>query len=195
MLKRIKLIFNIIIAFFVVSIGIYVLINFRKMTEVHIEKTHQAITNQVVRVAELTAIKNSYSDIVCIKKSAMGGMAKAYSIIKFSGVIRIGVENLSDTKIEISQGGKEVEIKIPHCTILDNTLVSQEVFDERQSIFVPITTQEIFDEISVAMADYALSAERRGLVKEADDRLTELVSAAVKGFGFETVKVTLLSDE
>ena len=90
---------------------------------------------------------------------------------------------------------KELELQTMEDGFWNDRKNSQEVFDERQSIFVPITTQEIFDEISVAMADYALSAERKGLVKEADDRLTELVSAAVKGFGFETVKVTLLSDE
>ena len=43
----------------------------------------------------------------------------------------------------------------------------------------------------MAMADYGLAAERNGIVKEADARLIELVSATVKGFGFEKVKVTL----
>ena len=41
------------------------------------------------------------------------------------------------------------------------------------------------------MADYGLAAERNGIVKEADARLIELVSATVKGFGFEKVNVTL----
>ena len=84
-----------------------------------------------------------------------------------------------------------MDITIPHCEILDNTLVSQEVFDERKSIFVPITTQEIFSEIETAMADFALSAERRGLLKEADQHLVELVTATVKGFGYERVNVKI----
>ena len=184
-----------VLAVVLAAAGVFGYMTYRKMFDVRIERTHQALTNQVIHVAELTAIKNSYSDIVSIKKSAAGGMAKAYSIIKFSGVIRIGVEDLTRSEISISGDGKEVTIKVPHCAILDNTLVSQEVFDEKKSVFVPITTQEIFDEINLAMADYGLAAERNGLVKEADSRLIELVSATVKGFGFEKVYVKLISAE
>lgn len=191
-LKKIK--FTLIVAV-IIAASVFGYVTWKKMYEVKIERTHQAISNQVLHVAELTTIKNSYSDIISIKKSAAGGMAKAYSIIKISGVIRIGVEDLTKSKVDISADGREVEIKIPHCVLIDNTLVSQEVFDEKKSIFVPISTQEIFDEINMAMADYALAAERNGLVKEADARLIELVTATVKGFGIEKVKVKLVDSE
>ena len=187
-LRSIKYLF---ISVVIAAAAAFGFMTWKKMFEVKIERTHQALTNQVIHVAELTAIKNSYSDIVSIKKSAAGGMVKSYAIIKFSGIVRIGVEDLAKSQVSINPDGKEVEIKIPHCTIIDNTLVSQEVFDEKKSLFVPITTQEIFDEINMAMADYGLAAERNGIVKEADARLIELVSATVKGFGFEKVKVTL----
>ncbi|MDO4506671.1 MAG: DUF4230 domain-containing protein [Spirochaetales bacterium] len=187
-LRSIKYLFFSVV---IVAAAAFGFMTWKKMFEVKIERTHQALTNQVLQVAELTAIKNSYSDIISIKKSAAGGMAKSYAIIKFSGVIRIGVEDLTKSKVEISPDGKSVEITIQHCSIIDNTLVSQEVFDEKKSLFVPITTQEIFDEINMAMADYGLAAERNGLVKEADERLVELVTATVKGFGFEKVQVKL----
>ena len=187
-LRSIKYLF---ISVVIAAAAAFGFMTWKKMFEVKIERTHQALTNQVLHVAELTAIKNSYSDIVSIKKSAAGGMAKSYAIIKFSGIVRIGVEDLAKSQVSINPDGKEVEIKIPHCTIIDNTLVSQEVFDEKKSLFVPITTQKIFDEINMAMADYGLAAERNGIVKEADARLIELVSATVRGFGFEKVKVTL----
>ncbi|MBQ0039526.1 MAG: DUF4230 domain-containing protein [Treponema sp.] len=187
--------FKIALLILVVAFGaVFGFMSYRKMFETKIEKTHQALTNQVLHVAELTTLKNTYSDIVSIKKRGAGGMAKSYSIIKYSGVIRVGVEDLSKSEISIENNGKDVVIKIPHCEILDNTLVSQEVFDEKTSIFVPITTQEIFNEIQMAMADFSLAAERRGLLKEADSHLSELVTATVKGFGFEKVTVKLISE-
>jgi len=190
-LMKVKIGFLILVIAFGAGFGF---MSYRKMFEAKIEKTHQALKNQVLHVAELTTLKNTYSDIVSIKKRAAGGMAKAYSIIKYSGIIRIGVEDLSKAEISISDNGKDVVIRIPHCVILDNTLESQEIFDEKTSIFVPITTQEIFNEIQTAMADFALAAERRGLLKEADSHLVELVTATVSGFGFEKVTVKLISE-
>ena len=186
--SKIRIIIAVLVVSFAAGFGIMA---YFKLAKERIEKTHQAVTNQVLHVAELTTLKNTYSDLVCIKKSGVGGIAKSYAIIKYSGVIRIGVEKISDAVIETNKNGTEVDITIPHCEILDNTLVSQEVFDERKSIFVPITTQEIFSEIETAMADFALSAERRGLLKEADQHLVELVTATVKGFGYERVNVKI----
>ncbi len=186
--SKIKIIVAVLVVSFAAGFGIMA---YFKLAKVKMEKTHQAVTNQVLHVAELTTLKNTYSDLVCIKKSGVGGMAKSYAIIKYSGVIRIGVEKISDAVIETDKTGTEVDITIPHCEILDNTLVAQEVFDERKSIFVPITTQEIFSEIETAMADFALSAERRGLLKEADQHLVELVTATVKGFGYKKINVKI----
>lgn len=191
-LKTIKYFFILAV---LVAAGVFGFFAYKKMFNVRLEKTHQAITDQVLHVAELTTLKNNYSDIVSIKKSGVGGLSKAYAIIKFSAVIRIGVDDLSKTQIAVDSDGSEVSIKIPHCRILDNTLVEQKVFDEKRSIFVPITTQEIFDEINLAMADFSLDAERRGLLKEADAHLSELVVATVKGFGFEKVNVEMVDGE
>lgn len=171
--------------------GFFAVFSYNKYIAEKIESTHTALTNQVFQVAELTTLKNVYSDIVSIKKSM--GMAKSYSIVKYSGVIRVGVEDIRNARISVNKKGTIATIKIPHCQILDNTLVSQEVFDERRSIFVPITTQEIFNEIETAMADFALAAERNGLIKEADAHLVEIIAATVKGFGYEKVEVDFIS--
>lgn len=191
------------LSFWVKLIGILIILScimvfgfvfYKRVLRQKIERTHQAVTNQVLHVAELTTLKNNYSDIISIKKSGVGGLAKAYVIIKYSGVIRVGVQDLTRAKISVNDKGTEVRIKIPRCTILDNTLVSQAVFDEKRSVFVPITLKEIFAEIETAMADFALSAERRGLIEEADAHLVEIVSATVKGFGYDRVTVELMED-
>lgn len=192
-IRKFIVIRNTVIGIVIIIVAIFSYVTCKRMFKVQSERTHQALTNQVLHIAELTTIKNNYSDIVCIKKSAVGGIVKAHSIIKVSGSIRIGVNELTRSKIYIDKKKNKVEIQMPHCVILDNTLISQEVFDERKSLFVPITTQEIFNEINSTMAEYSAKAEYNDLINEADARLIELVTATVKGVGFKDVHVQLIS--
>ena len=63
-LRSIKYLF---ISVVIAAAAAFGFMTWKKMFEVKIERTHQALINQVLHVAELTAIKNSYSDIVSIK--------------------------------------------------------------------------------------------------------------------------------
>ncbi len=166
---------------------------YTKLMKVRTESVHQAVSRQILKVAELTAIKSKYSDIVCIKKSS--AFAKAYAIVKYSAVMRIGIEDASAITFEITgmtDGSQQLTVRVPHCEILENSLLKQEVFDEKTSIFVPISTQEIFEEIELSMADFALDAERSGLAAQAEDHLEELVKMTFGSLGFESISVEFL---
>lgn len=164
-----------------------------KLMKVRTESMHQAVSRQILKVAELTTIKNKYSDIVCIKKSLP--FAKSYAIVKYSAVMRIGIEDTSAISFEIKEnadGGQQLTVRVPHCEILENSILKQEIFDEKTSIFVPISTQEIFEEIELSMADFALDAERSGLARQAEDHLEELVKMTFGSLGFESIHVEFL---
>ena len=79
----------------------------------------------------------------------------------------MGIENLLATDARITKDGKEVRIKLPPVTILGNEITKQEVFDEKQSIFVPITTQEIFEEIENAKIQMEEDMIAEGMIEEA----------------------------
>lgn len=117
----------------------------QKISQVQVEKKYALVTQELQRCSELTTVKISYSDIVTLKKTAVLGMAKSYSIVKFSGVIRCGIENLGNCRMYIDEGGKGIVLRMPPATVLGNDIQEISVFDEQQSIFVPISTQELLD--------------------------------------------------
>lgn len=162
-------------------------INFalKKITQVTMEGKSALVTKQLSYCQELVTAKYRYSDIVTLKKSA--GFAKSYSIVKFSGVLRVGIADITDVFYDISKDGKTLIVKMPPMELLGNDLVSQEVFDEKQSIFVPITTQEIFDEIEEARRQFAEDAVAEGILQEAAVYAEKIIFQMMKACGFEKV--------
>ena len=64
-----------------------------------------------------------------------------------------------------------------------------EIFDEQQSIFVPITTQEIFDEIETARRSTVEELVDEGLLEEARVYAINIVNQHMKALGFNTVTI------
>ena len=96
----------------IASIVVALLFLWQKFSQIEVEKKYALVSQELQRCSELTTVKVSYSDIVTLKKSAVMGMAKSYSIVKFSGVIRCGIENLGDSRMYIDEGGKGIVLRI-----------------------------------------------------------------------------------
>src|SRR5574344_1385420 len=174
----------------VVALGSY--FGIKKFFQVKVENLHKTLSSQIENVAELTTLKNNYSDVVCIKKSTAGGMAKSYSIVKYNGVIRAGVKDFSSIKINISKDAKKVTVTLHRVEVLGNGLISQEVFDEKSSIFVPITTQEIFTEIQNGMKSTQDEIVKQGFLIEAEYHLKSIVKTFLTSCGFEEIEIYCL---
>lgn len=160
---------------------------YRQFILVQVEKKHTTLSEQISQVAELTTIKDNYSDVVCVKKSAAYGMAKSYSIVKYTGIMRAGISDTTKIGFTISRDNKNVSVKLPHAVILGNELLEQEVFDEKNSIFVPITTQEIFAEIKSGMQTKEGELVQQGFLRDADAQVKKVISAMLIACGFEQV--------
>ena len=157
----------------------------------HVQKLHTTLETQVQKVAELTVLKNTFTDVVSIKASRIGGLAKAYSIVKYRGIIRVGIADVTKITIELSEDGKSAVVHVPASVILGNDIESEslEVFDEKKSVFVPIGTQEIFDEIKLDMQENESRIKAQGGLLDADVQVRALVESMVKTAGVEQVKV------
>ena len=145
------------------------------------------VSQQLLSVQELVTQKYRYSDIITLKKSLI--FSKSYSIVKFSGIIRAGIEDISKAGYEISSDKSSISIKLPHAVILGNEITEMSVFDEKRSLFVPITTQEVFDEIDSVRASIVQDAEVQGLLTEADNMAKKSVSQTMYALGFDSVTV------
>ena len=63
------------------------------------------------------------------------------------------------------------------------------IVDEKKSVFVPIGTQEIFDEIRLDMQENEALIKAQGGLADADIRVHALIESMVKSAGIENVKV------
>ena len=78
---------------------------------------------------------------------------------------------------------------MPKTEILGNEITKQEVFDEKQSIFVPITTQEIFDEIELAKEEAVQEMIAEGILEESWEYACQIIKQFMLSLGFEEVEV------
>ena len=162
---------------------------FGKLQKVRVQNKRTAVERELAECAELVLYKMRYSDIITIKKRE--AIAKAFSIVRYEGVLRAGIENIRDAEVIVSPDAKSVVVKIPPTVLLGNDIQSQEVFDEQQRLFTRIGTQEIFDQIEIAKREAADEILADGLLDDADQRAKQVVSALLKPLGFRSVIVEI----
>ena len=156
-----------------------------KLTKVEKESKFAMIDKQLSYCQELVTAKYRYSDIVTIKKTS--GFAKSYSIIKYNGLLRVGIADFTDISYKLSLDGKTVKIKLPEAEILGNDILKQEVFDEKNSIFVPISTQEIVDEIDNARFQTQEDMLAEGILEDAELYAQQIIRQFLLSLGFEKI--------
>jgi len=183
---RLVTIFSLCMIGFALIFGAYIFLSKKVFNEK--KETHSAmVTRQLLLCQELVTEKYRYSDIITLKKSL--GFTKSYSIVKFTGIIRAGLEDTSKIKYSISKNGKKIKIHIPDAVFLGNEIVSMEVFDEKRSVFVPIKTQEVFDEIETVKNDIAEEVAGEGFLTEAKNEASKVIIQMMYAIGFTEVEI------
>lgn len=161
----------------------------QKLGEVKTEKSSAIVFRELEKCAELATIKNSYSDVISIKKSRIAGLAKTYSIVKYTGIIRGGISDISKAKISVSNRGKCVKVELPPVEVLSNDISAIEVFDESSSAFVSISVQEIMAEIRFNQESASAGILETGFLEEAKSHAKEITETILFASGFEDVSV------
>ena len=161
----------------------------KKLGEIKTEKSSAIVFRELVRCSELVTVKNSYSDIISIKKTRIAGFAKTFSIIKYTGVIRGGIADISQAKISVSQRGKSVSVILPSVEVLSNDISNIEVFDESKSIFVTISLKDVMNEIRFNQESSSAEILETGFLGEAESQAVKIVESVLKAAGFEEVSV------
>ena len=183
--KIILRIVTIIVVAILVLCGAY--FGFKRFTTVKTESKLALVDRQLSYCQELVTAKYRYSDIITLKKAS--GFAKSYSIIKYTGIVRAGLADITDVSYSVSLDGKTITLSIPKAEVLGNEIVSQSVFDEKQSVFVPISTQEIFDEIDKAKNDAVEDMIAEGILDDARTYSIRIITQFMLALGFEEVRI------
>ena len=162
-------------------------VGWTKISKPTVENKYLIVDQQLSFCQELVTLKYRYSDIVSIKKSA--AFSSSHSIVKYSGIIRAGIADITYVDFNISPDGKTLRITLPDAEILGNEIVSQEVFDEKQSIFVPITFQEVMDQIENSKKEALEEIIADGVLDDAKEYAKKIVKQIMLAAGFEEVLV------
>lgn len=100
-------------------------------------------------------------------------------IFSYDGVIKAGID-FSEIQWEADELSKTVTVQLPQPKILDKLLKedSLKIYDERQSIFTPLTLSDIQASRQEMLAELEKTATENGLLDEAEENAKILV----KGF-------------
>lgn len=151
------------------------------------ESTITMVQSEILRCSELTSIKSNYTDVIAIKKSGVFGLAQSMMLVKYQGSIRAGFESLEEIKFSISSDRNIITLTLPKIVILSNEVANQEVFDEINNVFVPITTQNVFAEIEKAKKTQEKTLIKNGFLKDGEAFAKELFTRLFSAMGFETI--------
>ena len=179
-----KIIIILILLMILAGAGYYI---FAKKFTPKVESNVSVVSTQLSLCQELVTAKYHYSDIVAIRKSV--ALSKSISLIKYSGVIRIGIPDIINCDYDVYNDGKSLKIKLPDVEILGNDITEQEVFDENQSIFVPIKTEEVFAKIQESKEATLEELVTDGIMEEARENAKKVVKQIMLAAGFEEVIV------
>ena len=163
--------------------------SWQKLGEIKTEKSSAIVFRELEKCAELVTAKNTYSDIISIKKTRIAGFAKTFSIIKYTGVIRGGIKDISKAQVKISERGKKVKVLLPKMEVLSNDISSIEVFDESKSIFVSISVKEIMEEIRLNQETASTEILETGFLREAENHAAKIFESILYASGFKEVEV------
>ncbi len=163
--------------------------SWQKLGEIKTEKSSAIVFRELEKCAELVTAKNTYSDIISIKKTRIAGFAKSFSIIKYTGVIRGGIKDISKAQVKIYDRGRKVKVLLPKMEILSNDISSIEVFDEGKSIFVSISVKEIMEEIRFNQEAASAEILETGFLNEAESHAAKIFESILYASGFKEVEV------
>lgn len=173
----------------ILTIVICLVVVFHSMKQKYQNPTYETkyalVEKQLSYCQELVTLKYRYSDIATIKKSS--GFSKSYSIVKYTGIIRAGIADITDISYNLSIEENKIFLKIPPAEILGNEIVKQDVFDENSSIFVPITAKEVLEEIKKSQDETCADLIAEGLLDDARNYAIRILTQFMKSVGFEEV--------
>lgn len=146
------------------------------------------IESTLTSCQELVSYKFRYQQMDFIKHSG-SSVWSSYVLLKYSGILRAGIEDLNKCSFEVSDDRKILKITTPEIKILGNEISSYQVLDEYQRWFSALTVKETMDELDKRKQELEKEAVQSGLLKEAAEHAKLTLEKLFLASGFERVQV------
>lgn len=103
-------------------------------------------------------------------------------VFSYDGVIKAGID-FAEIEWSVSEQNKTVNIRLPESKILSRELKedSLEIYDERQSVFTPLTLTDIQESRLEMLEELEQTAQENGLLDQANENAKVLVTGFLAG--------------
>ncbi|SCL93934.1 MULTISPECIES: DUF4230 domain-containing protein [Tissierellales] len=187
-----KKIFVIILICIIAVIGIYIYSKFAVKRETSL--LSDTIEEKVEKLAELSAIKYNYTNVVTFKDAKQfKGIDIPFTskgfLIKYSGYIKGGVE-LNNPQIDVKDNLR-VSIVLDKPKVLENVIDEESVYiyDERDSVFNKLSFNDLYDALIKEKQKTEKEIIDKGFLKEAENNTKEIISDFLTSLGFKEIKI------
>lgn len=165
-------------------------------TKQQIERKSDFVSEKLVSISELATARYDYSNVISIKDSlsfkdiSIPFTEKSF-VIKYTGYITAGLDL---TKATFTINKDILNINIPQCTILSHTVNEDEiyVFDEKTSIFNPLTMDDMLKEILDEKSKTEAEVVGEGFLDQVTVDTLQLLEEIFSNSDFKEVKVNVI---
>lgn len=155
------------------------------------------VQDRLVELSEWTTLRYDYSNVIVSRTdktlSVLGNeinYAETIKLIAYSGYLKAGTD-MSKVTIAYDKSTNKVLATVPKSKILDNVVDTNKttVEDIKGNIFSEYPSQIIFDEINANKKQLEKEKIEQGFLKEADSRISQLLTSFLIANGFEDVVI------
>ena len=152
--------------------------------KVYRPETSALTLNKIIACSELSVLTTIYTDVVLLKKTKLK-MAKSYSIYRYVGKIKTGIQ-LSECGFEFDPESQKIIVSLPPVKIFDHSIDIENIekFDEKNSIFSKISNMELFDEITRKKQEALDRLIDNGLIQATENRVKMGITQILSAMGY-----------
>lgn len=163
---------------------------------------HMSVESTLTSCQELVTYKYKYKQVDFIKRNNIDqktaqrtdGVSKkssSYVLLKYSGVLRAGIEDLTQCTFDYSEDGTTIIINTPPVVILGNEISSYDVVDEYQKTFKILSVKETMKELDKRKRELENEAIETGFLTDAAEHAKLTLEKFFLAAGFEKVEVVM----
>ncbi|MCQ2576594.1 MAG: DUF4230 domain-containing protein [Treponema sp.] len=148
------------------------------------------ITEQKLEACqELVTLKYKYKDVVVITPE--NPLVKSFSIVQFQGIIRVGIRDITESDIIVSDNGKSVKVTLPFIEVLGNDISEQELLKEMKSFLGSVSNKAVIDKINEQRQRNLEEMIDDGIYEEAQKNAEAVVRNLLLSMGYENENIEI----
>lgn len=149
------------------------------------------LESSLVKVASLSTAEYHFKDVATLNKDKAKlwfvsvPFTDSKLIIKYEGLIKAGIKDCSNIKVDIDALSQQIIVSCPEIEIFDEPVIykdSIEIYDQSDNVFNPVTLDDFVDFQATVEKGAKQQASESKIVETAKNNMTQLLTYQVEAF-------------